>query len=119
LAVNKAKKAPKGKSEFRWDLHMGTFRKLLLILPSRRLKVRLISFYKQKVVYVTNITKTANSVKRILGISFRPKFRQKILDAPTYWRCFWIIKSSEIVPISALGQNFGDKKYIQTLNDYG
>ncbi len=90
LAVNKAKTAPKGKSEFLWGLHMGTFRKLLLILPSRRLKVRLISFYKQKVGYVTNITKTANSVKRILGISFRPKFRQKILDAPTYWGCFCV-----------------------------
>jgi hypothetical protein len=37
--IEKPKKiAPKEKSKSPWSLHIGTFRKLLLIIPSRRLE---------------------------------------------------------------------------------
>ena len=45
----------------------------------------------------------------LIGIGSQCKIRRQFDDS----------KIIEIVPISTLRQNFRDKKYIQTLNDYG
>jgi hypothetical protein len=51
-----------------WSYNMGTFRKLLLISSSRRLRVRLRVFCERRIVYNANGSSTGNSVKCILAI---------------------------------------------------
>jgi hypothetical protein len=41
--ITKASKAPKGNSESPWSLHIGTFRKLILMISSKRLEVGLLA----------------------------------------------------------------------------
>jgi hypothetical protein len=47
----------------------STFREHFFITSSRRFEVREVSFFKRKIVNITNGTKTANSVKRIFMLS--------------------------------------------------
>ena len=64
--------------------------------------------------YSSNGSRTANSVKRILGLSKCQIYNTVSWRNIIFWGCFRTAKSEGYVPISVLRQNFRDKKHIRT-----
>jgi hypothetical protein len=60
---NKIKKAPQGLQDSSWSLPIGTFRKLLLKMTPRRLKIDWEVFYKRGIVYSSSGFSACQSVQ--------------------------------------------------------
>jgi hypothetical protein len=77
MPMSQNEKATKEYSKSLWSLHIVTFRLYTLIRHSRRLEVGWEVFCERRIAYGSNGSRTANSVKWILGLNFRAKISAK------------------------------------------